>query len=464
MRVNDDLTPGLLIDKLDRFWDHSGWKLRSLTDNYSQEDGAPVYTVRGTYTSRSWTDWTRGFVFGSGLLQFDATGDIRYLDEATAGIRRWMRRYVTHTGVHDHGFNIISTYGNLRRLAAEGKIEASEGDLAAWEMALRASGATQAARWTELPGGGYIPSFNGPHSLFADTVRSLRSLAAAHSLGHILLGENDAHISLFHRLVYHAETTARYSVYYGDGRDIYDEWGRVAHESLFNINDGAYRCPATQQGYSGFSTWTRGLAWIVAGYPELLEYLDTVPASDYPDGRDPEGVKKMMLRAAMASADFFIGHSAADGVPYWDTGAPGLAAMPGHLDKPADPFNPHEPVDSSAAAIASQGLLRLGRYLGTEGEGRRYFQAGLTSLATLLEEPYLSVDDTHQGLLLHSVYHRPNGWDYIPPGAAIPYGEACMWGDYHIREAALYAMKTARGEAEYRFYTGMAGHREGERE
>ena len=44
---------------------------------------------------------------------------------------------------------------------------------------------------------------------------------------------------------------------------------------------------------------------------------------------------------------------------------------------------------------------------------------------------------THQGLILHSVYHRPNGWDYMPPGRKIPCGESSMWGDYHVREVAL---------------------------
>jgi hypothetical protein len=44
-------------------------------------------------------------------------------------------------------------------------------------------------------------------------------------------------------------------------------------------------------------------------------------------------------------------------------------------------------------------------------------------------------------LLLHSVYHRPNGWDYIPEGSIIPNSESSMWGDYHIREAALYVQR-----------------------
>ncbi len=52
----------------------------------------------------------------------------------------------------------------------------------------------------------------------------------------------------------------------------------------------------------------------------------------------------------------------------------------------ADPFNPHEPVDSSAAAIAAQGLIRLGRRLDQqEQDGSRYTQAGLRTLATLLD-------------------------------------------------------------------------------
>ena len=49
----------------------------------------------------------------------------------------------------------------------------------------------------------------------------------------------------------------------------------------------------------------------------------------------------------------------------------------------------------------------------------------------------------HQGLLLHSIYHRPNGWDHVPAGSPIPRGESSMWGDYHLREAALYVKRLA---------------------
>jgi hypothetical protein len=138
----------------------------------------------------------------------------------------------------------------------------------------------------------------------------------------------------------------------------------------------------------------------------------------------------------------------ADGVPYWDSGAPGLASLGDWNNRPADPFNDFEPVDSSAAAIAAQGLLRLGRFFAQRGQdGSRYVQAGLLVLETLFDPggPYVSRSDRHQGLLLHSIYHRPGGWDHVPPGSRTPRGESSMWGDYHAREAALYVQRLCNG-------------------
>ena len=145
----------------------------------------------------------------------------------------------------------------------------------------------------------------------------------------------------------------------------------------------------------------------------------------------------MMRKAAEATCDFYIENTAADGIPYWDTGAPGLDKLGDWRGRASEPLNDHEPADSSAAAIGAQGLLRLGRKLKNE----RYWQAGLTVSRSLMAEPYLSADPDHQGLLLHSVYHRPNGWDAIPVGRKVPCGEACMWGDYHVRELGLYLQR-----------------------
>lgn len=188
-----------------------------------------------------------------------------------------MASHVSHFGgVHDHGFNNVSTYGNLLRLLNSGKIENDDWLRSFCELALKLSGSVQAQRWTSLSDGGFIYSFNGPHSLFVDTIRTIRILCLAHQLGHYSSGENDVKTNLLKRACQHGLATAKYSVYYGENRDVYDEYGRTAHEILFNVNDGNYRAPATQQGYSGFSTWTRGgLSWAMLGFTEQLEFLDS---------------------------------------------------------------------------------------------------------------------------------------------------------------------------------------------
>jgi unsaturated chondroitin disaccharide hydrolase len=450
IRINDSITPASLLSKIERMWELSAAKIHSIEQTIAQGDPSPVFTIDGRYTAKGWTEWTQGFQFGSAILQYDATGDEDFLRIGRVNTVARMAPHVSHVGVHDHGFNNVSTYGNLRRLMLEGRIPHSEPELWFYELALKTSGAVQARRWTPSDDGGYIHSFNGPHSLFADTMRSLRVLAMGHRLDHVLMEEQDTRISLLERLIQHADTTARYNVYYGEGRDQYDVRGRTAHESVFNTVNGSYRCPSSQQGYSGFTTWTRGLAWVMVGFPEQLEFLDTLDDAELEPLGGRDAVRGMMLRAAEATCDFYIENTPTDGIPYWDTGAPGLGHMGNYLDRPAEPFNDHEPVDSSAAAIGCQGLLRLGHYLGDAGA--RYTQAGLTVLDTLLSEPYLSTKTNHQGLVLHSVYHRPNGWDRIPEGSKVPAGESSMWGDYHAREAALYVLRLAKEEPYYTFF------------
>jgi hypothetical protein len=456
MKIDNDVRPADLRTKIEKLWQYSAPKILSLSKDEVTGAGTPVFTIKGKYTARGWTEWTQGFVYGSAILQFDATSDDRFLELGRSRTIERMAHHITHVGVHDHGFNNVSTYGNLWRLMREGRIPQNERERDFYELALKCSGAVQASRWTFISNGeGYIYSFNGPHSLFADTIRSLRALSLSHQLGHVLMGEKDEQISLLKRLAEHARTTAKWNVYYGASRDSYDVRGRTAHESLFNVNDGSYRCPSTQQGYSAFSTWTRGLAWIMLGYAEQLEWVATRPDAELDKLGGRDALEAVMLNAARATCDFYIANTPSDGIPYWDTGAPGLAYMGDYLDRPAEPFNDHEPVDSSAAAIGAQGLLRLGRYLHVKGQsadGVRYLQAGLTICGTLFDAPYVSTDFDHQGLILHSIYHRPNGWDHIPPGRKVPCGESSQWGDYHARELALYVQRVYEAKPYLTFF------------
>jgi hypothetical protein len=444
MKIDEQIEVKDLKPNLNDFWKVSEQTIDALHNDYDASNGSPVFTEKGKYTTRGWTEWTQGFQYGCAVLQFDANGDETFLDIARRNTVDKMASHVSHFGVHDHGFNNVSTYGNLLRLMNEEKIEENQWERHFYEMALKVSGAVQANRWTTLPDGGYLYSFNGPHSLFVDTIRTVRALMVSHLLGHSHMGENDRVTNLLQRGIEHAKSTAKYSVYYGEGRDYYDTEPRAVHECVFNTNDGNFRCPNSQQGYTGFSTWTRGLSWAMTGFAEQLEFLKTVSDEELEQSGGRGHIESIFLKAAKASCNCYIDKTAADGIPYWDTGAPLLYKLgEDYLEKPSNPFNDFEPVDSSAAAIGAQGLLRLGKYLKESGDddGEKYLQAGLKTAKSLFSEPYLSTDAKHQGLILHSIYHRPNGWDYIPEGSKIPNGESSMWGDYHAMELAVYLQR-----------------------
>ncbi len=426
--------------RLDRTWDVT--------------KGTPVFTVEGRYATRGWTEWTQGFQYGCLILCGDSLHDDRLLH---LGKRRTVERmlpHLTHIGVHDHGFNNLSTYGHLLRLMNEGRMAEDAWERTAYANALCVSGAVQAARWTKTHCGlGFIHSFNGPHSLFIDTMRTLRILAVAHQLGHCLMGENDVRHSLLDRSIQHALATSRYIVFHGESDHLYDVRGRTAHEGTFNTKDGNFRSRATQQGYSPYSTWTRGLAWAMLGYAEQLEFLKAQPSSEFRTlGRTKTEVLGEYLRCALETCDHYIDDvSTLDGVTYWDDGAPNLWRLGEWQSKLADPNNPFEPVDASASAIAAQGLIRLGRYLGVR-KGKRYSQAGLTLAATLFDDPYFARQKKHDGLLLHSIYHWPNRWDHVPSGNTVASGESSMWGDYHLLELAHLVERMASAAPYPTFY------------
>ncbi|MFL0684003.1 MAG: glycosyl hydrolase [Algoriphagus aquaeductus] len=453
MKLDFNISLEKVSQQLPRFWELSGQKIRSIESTFVTGKGAPVFTEKGTYVTRGWTEWTQGFQYGSAILQFDATGEADFLEIGRKNTVAKMAPHLTHIGVHDHGFNNVSTYGNLLRLILEGKIEGSDWEKEFYTLALKVTGAVQATRWTTIPSGGFIYSFNGPHSLFVDTIRSCRALVVSHQLGHVLQAENDKRISLIQRAVQHLLSTVRYSIFYGKGRDSYDISGRTAHEIIFNTNDGNYRCPNSQQGYTGFSTWTRGLAWAICGLGETLEILDQIKESDYAGVISKKDLIAELSQAAIATSEFYLAHTPVDGIPYWDTGAPNLHRLGDYLNRPADPFNEFEPVDSSAACIAAQGLIRIGNWLKASDPERAkiYQQAGIQLANVLFSEPYLSTQVAHQGLILHSIYHQPNGWDYVPEKGKVAHGESSMWGDYHARELALLIQRMANKEPYYTY-------------
>src|SRR5437870_4634504 len=122
MTIDANISPEGLSKPLSRLFELACAKVRLIENSWQRGRGTPVVTVDGKYISRAWTEWTQGFQYGCAILAFDATDDRELLDLGRRMTIERMAGHVTHVGVHDHGFNTISTYGNLRRLMREGRI------------------------------------------------------------------------------------------------------------------------------------------------------------------------------------------------------------------------------------------------------------------------------------------------------------------------------------------------------
>ena len=126
IKTDNNLKVDDLKDLINDFWRISGEKIINIEKEYDTSKGAPVFTANGKYTTRGWTEWTQGFQFGSIILQFEATGEKQFLTPGRNHTLKDMARHLSHNGVHDHGSNTLSTYGNLLRHFKDGKIPFKE--------------------------------------------------------------------------------------------------------------------------------------------------------------------------------------------------------------------------------------------------------------------------------------------------------------------------------------------------
>ena len=275
----------------------------------SQPGFYPMYTVEGRWKHEGqvWTSWCDGFLPGMMWIFHKRNAATGSQD------KYWLERAIHYTtplaprqhdrDVHDLGFIFMSTYYRWHRMTQEPKLK----------DALIAAGKTEALRFKE--NGQYLRSFVGENSLFIDIMMNVGLIFyAARETGDRRLRD----IALRHCL------TTRRVLVRGDGS--------TAQEGIFDLQTGEFLRQTTQQGYRGDSCWSRGLAWALYGFSLSYEY-----------SRDPR-----FLETAEACADYFITHCNSDGVPPWDFNAPPES---------------RRLLDTSAAAIAASGLLRLCRLL-----------------------------------------------------------------------------------------------------
>ena len=139
MEVNEKITPQELTPAIRLVVELASEKTLRFDRRWNEPGCAPVITVNGRYTARSWTQWTQGLPVRERSALLELGGDAELLAIARRHVVDDMAEHLTHTGVHDHGFNTISTYGNLRRLMLAGRIERNEWELHFYELALRSA-------------------------------------------------------------------------------------------------------------------------------------------------------------------------------------------------------------------------------------------------------------------------------------------------------------------------------------
>ena len=180
--------------------------------------------------------------------------------------------------------------------------------------------------------------------------------------------EQDERVSLLERLVQHARATAQFNVYYGRGRDRFDVRGRVAHESLFNVGERHLSRAEHAAGLlavhhldarAGVGDARVRRAARVPRRRCRTRHLERVRRPRR--GATPSCSTR---RARPATTTSTI--AAADGVPYWDAGAPGLAALDG-LARPAG--------RSVQRSRAGRQLRRRDRRAGTAAPRRACWRA-----------------------------------------------------------------------------------------
>jgi len=193
----------------------------------------------------------------------------------------------------------------------------------------------------------------------------------------------------YNKAIDHLHTMAQYSVR-ADGSTY--QW------IYFNSKTGTFVGGEGYQGYSATSTWSRGQAWAIYGFTAAYRLTG-----------QPE-----FLATAKKVTDWYLGHlPAGDMVPYWDFNAPDI---------------PNTFKDSSAAAVAADGMAELATLDPNTTDAAHYRQAAGDTLAQLASPAYLNETGAGgRGILLHGAWFVP---DPIDNGDA-----STIWGDYFFLQA-----------------------------
>jgi unsaturated chondroitin disaccharide hydrolase len=366
---------------------------KTLTSLGSPASGYPVSGGdSGTWKTTSPSDgaegWTSGFFPGQLWLLYQATGSPQWLAAAQA----WTAPLASQTGVRpvdptDIGFIIGTSFGNGYRLTGD----------PSYKSVLLTTGGTLASPSLYNPKVGAVRSWTffpyEPPNHFAVIVDSMMTL------GPLQWGAGNGGSSTWAGIAAtHAQTVTT---------NLVRSDGSTFEVADFDPTTGALLSKGTYAGYSDSSTWARGQAWALYGFVQA-----------YQTSGNPA-----FLMTAEDLASYFVGQLVADGawIPPWDFNAPGS-----------------QPVDTSAAAIAADGLVMLSTVAGS-ALGASYLLDAENILGSL-SSGYLDLNPTGESVLV----------DGFPGNGGT--NTALIYSDYYFTEALLRLQNVLDGKPGWVLY------------
>lgn len=343
--------------------------------------GYPHITEQGHWVLTPDGAWTGGFWIGLLWAAFAASGDAALRARAEELLQRFMLR-ATEPRNHDLGMMFCPS------AVAGWQIT---GDVRYRQAALQAAESLAAQVHPQghfIPGWGFFGNDDWRGAVLVDTLMNLPLLVWA--------SEQTGDTRYCEIAVAHANTTLRQHL---------RPDGSTYHVYRFDPGSGAPRGGDTYQGRAPESCWSRGQAWALTGFALLA----------HGTGED------RYRRAAQRAARYYLDHLPPDGVPCWDFAVPVGDG----------------PRDSSAAAIASYGLLRLAELDATADQrNQRDYREAVYHTLHSLSTGYTAAPHA-PALLVHATADLPHG---------LGIDGSTVYGDYFYVQAlqALVGQATPR--------------------
>lgn len=310
--------------------------------------------------------WNAAFLPGNLWLEYQRTGATWWRDAAIAR-QAPLEQNKAITAYHDIGFLLLESFRNGYR---------STGDRASRDVLLEGAGSLS-TRYDPVVG--MVQSKGGTQDfrVIIDTMMNIELLYWG--------AGNGGDAAWAAQATSHAQRTMT---------DFLRPDGGSYHYVAYDRGTGAVTDKGQGQGYADETTWSRGQAWIIYGLS--VAYRETGD--------------ERFLRGAHRASDYWRSHIPTDNVPYWDFDAPDI---------------PHEPRDSSAAAVAASAFVELGRLDPDPIRRVEYLDMARDTLETLSSPAYLSEDPSFAAALQHGTYAKMLGY----------YDSGLSWGDYYFAEA-----------------------------